>query len=138
MPAEKFKPIIVSVEDDQPTQTLYREIFQDMGIAPEQVVYLSNASQAKAYFGSQEEPPTPSLIMLSVHIGNSGSGLSLLETLKKEDSPYKNTPVTIITGDTRDEVTTACRRLGADHIIEKPFNIEQIEQVLTEVTGNKE
>lgn len=136
MPVERsINPSVVCIEWDKNIQLLLKEIIggmDDIKINPSEIDCISTPHSAQAYFQQQPPDRRPRLIILDLPGSEEFGGLTLLEKLKAKDSPNKDTPITIITADVRPEVKRKCIKLGAAHVIEKPFEITEIEDVVRE------
>ncbi len=64
-------------------------------------------------------------------------GLELIEYLKK-DEQFRDIPVIVITTEGRDKYIIKAKELGAGNYIKKPFQPEQVKQLILEALGVEE
>ncbi|MDX6210511.1 MAG: hypothetical protein QOE24_2902 [Frankiales bacterium] len=77
----------------------------------------------------------PGLILLDLHLGP-GSGLQILDSLRG-NAATATTPIVIVTGDSRIDVTDLHRR-GADAVLVKPYDIAEFGDVVDRFLGTED
>jgi DNA-binding response OmpR family regulator len=114
---------ILVVEDDIDVASLLAAALTRDG---HEVVTTHDAEEALAVLAHYQ----PDALLLDIVLGEL-SGIDLLRQLRKTDTTL---PVVLLTGVTPSELEEA-RHLGVADIIEKPFALSRLPQVLREVSG---
>jgi DNA-binding response OmpR family regulator len=111
---------ILAIEDDIPNATLLRDILEEEGLGT--VSLVRSAEDARIALSEESEPPT--LIILDLDLPGE-HGLAYLETLKSDDSLYRDIPVLVVSSES-DEYEKTCRRFGAADYLKKPYTLDQL------------
>jgi CheY-like chemotaxis protein len=115
---------VLLVEDNPTDVFVIREVVEDCGLN----LYLrvaNNGQDALRYLKElekTEEKSWPVLILLDLNLPKL-SGIDVLRQLRS-DSPWKSTPVIVVTSSTAESDRAAVRRLGAEAYFQKPNNLE--------------
>jgi DNA-binding NarL/FixJ family response regulator len=71
----------------------------------------------------------PDIVLLDINIPG-GSGLGVLRYIKMQ---YPTTVVVMVTNQVGDYYRNACRKLGADHFVDKSSEFEQIPAIISSI-----
>jgi DNA-binding response OmpR family regulator len=122
-PAERGRVLIV--DDEQMIRDVLHEYFEGEGYVVDAVSRLADAAQCIA-------AAPPSLILLDLMLPD-GSGADLLRE-RVTDPVLSNIPVVVLSAATRDRLAEA-RRLGADALISKPFDLNALGDLVESFVG---
>jgi len=112
---------IIAIDDDKTVRLLVSRCLEKEG---HQVLAAENAEQGMLII-TQENPD---LILLDVMMPGM-SGLELCAKLKNEPAT-KSIPVFMLTGKTQEKDINEALSSGADNYISKPFNPQQLSQII--------
>jgi DNA-binding response OmpR family regulator len=118
---------IMVVEDDIQVASLLAAALTHEG---HEVIAAHDAEEALALLAQHR----PDALLLDVLLGEL-SGIDLLRQLRRTD---KALPVVLLTGLATAKVLKAARQLGVTGILEKPFVLKRLPQVLREALGGKQ
>lgn len=125
--AERDK--IFLVVDDQDLNVLIKEVIKPLGIGEDQVVVFSTLGDIDQLFTTSPKIP-PQLIVWDLDSGPK-NGLTIIQGLKDESSPFKTIPIIVLTVDTRLE--EQFREFDVSIMI-KPFSsIKKFQEVIQNV-----
>ncbi|MEM6728872.1 MAG: sigma-54 dependent transcriptional regulator, partial [Pseudomonadota bacterium] len=114
-------PDILIVDDEKDIRELISDILEDEGFATR---LAANSDEAMGEINTQ----APALLILDIWLKDSRmDGIDILKTVKR-DNP--DVPVVIISGHGNIEIAVAAIKQGAYDFIEKPFNIDQLLDVI--------
>ena len=111
-------PLVLIVDDDQALRDLIREILIDVGY---RAVTAANGSIGLATFRSAE----PDLVLLDVAMPVM-DGLTFLRR-RSDEACRPTVPVVVMSAENRER---EARRLGAQQFVAKPFDVEDILDVV--------
>jgi CheY-like chemotaxis protein len=111
---------VLLVEDEPDILTLLGDLFEEEGLAT------TRAASAEAALELLRGGLAPDLVLLDLLLPGM-RGDELLRILR-EDPAWRGIPVAVMTGDRRG--FDRLRRLGASEIVEKPFSLERLNEVV--------
>lgn len=119
--AEHYLPerTVLIVEDEIDIRDILRDLVTDMGYKS---ILASNATEGLEIVKSKEIHAVLADVMMPKFSG--------LDFLKAVRALGYQTPVSFITGMNNDETLLTALRLGAFDFIRKPFDVEQVKQVV--------
>jgi CheY-like chemotaxis protein len=118
---------VLLVEDEPDILALLGDLFEDEGLAT------SRAASAEEALALLRRGLRPDLILLDLVMPGM-SGDELLRLL--QDHPdWRKIPVAVMTGNRGG--FEELRRLGADDVVEKPFSLERLNEVLGQLCSGK-
>jgi two-component system response regulator RegA len=115
MDATKEKPAVLAVDDDERFRARLCQALEKRGW---EVWGAADAEQALRV----AEEKSPDLILLDLRMPGD-SGLSVLESLRELDA---NTKIIMLTGYGSIATALQAQKLGADHYLSKPADVDQI------------
>ena len=122
-------PLVIFIDDSKTTLALAGMAADSMSIEAKE--YL----QAEVALAEIKAGMKPDLIItdLNMPIMN---GFEFFEELRKIEST-KNTPCFILSSETKEEIKQQGKALGVTGWISKPFNIPQLQQIITRILDLK-
>ena len=109
-------PLIVLIEDDPDHAELMQRSMAKSGVTSN-LIHLSDGKEAIDYFGSDQPPPLPKLILLDLNLPKV-NGWKVLERLK--NSAYAIVPVVILSSSSDPEDITRSTEMHANSYVSKP------------------
>lgn len=132
------KPVLV-IEDDLSTQDLLGIYLENLGIEKSSLLFAASFQEARDKLQKAKEvKELPQIIFLNLVLSPTEYGLQLLKELKEENSPYKEIPIFIISGDSYPDIEKVCLNAGADGFIPKSFDLEKIKNALLSIQKKEE
>jgi CheY-like chemotaxis protein len=122
-------PVVVSVEDDDGGYIVLRELLQEA--RPEvRVERARNGTEALAKLKELSEDETIQIRLVLLDFRLPGmSGLDVLAAIRDDDS-LRHVPIIVLTGKAREADRIACLEKGAQDYVEKPWDLQALEEVL--------
>lgn len=114
---------ILYIEDEPNDVTLVKLFVQS---TEHNLLVATTADQARCAFSNN-----PDLILIDVLLGHTRAGLSLAREIRQTDS---RTPLIAVTSLSTSEDLAECQRAGFTNILQKPFTINQLEDVIVRYT----
>lgn len=125
--AARKKPCIMIVEDDDRMRELICLLMQGEGF---ETVELGDGIEALSYLAASDvyrrDFSRPDLIVADINMPTY-SGLDLLMGMR--ESKHRP-PVILVTGDGDEDVLREGERLGAAHLVKKPFDVDRFLEVV--------
>jgi|KBSMisStaDraftv2_1062788.scaffolds.fasta_scaffold125370_3 CheY-like chemotaxis protein len=121
--------VVVVVEDDDGGYIVLRELLQEA--RPEvRVERARNGTEALAKLKELSEDGTIQIRLVLLDFRLPGmSGLDVLAAIRDDDS-LRHIPIIVLTGKAREADRIACLEKGAQDYIEKPWDLQGLEEVL--------
>lgn len=97
-----------------------------------------NPGEAQAYlrgagtYGDRAAYPLPDVIVTDLRIG-ADSGITLVEWVRSQTPPVRDTPMIILTGSAPPAEFEAAQRAGAQRVYRKPTRFEDLQQLIEEI-----
>lgn len=110
--------LIYVAEDDEGIREVYECAFASGGY---EMVGFESAEELMEKLKSR----TPDLIVLDIMLSNM-DGLTALENLKADNSPYKKIPVIMISARSEEHIKVKGLTVGAEDFMTKPFGIMEL------------
>ena len=123
---------ILTIDDDAAVQDILKRCFLDLGLNEDELLFVSDTADADQIL--EESDSFPRLIFLNLILGEFDRGIVWLNKVRKDDR-FKRTSIIILSAESRTEVKNTCKILGAGGFIEKPFDLEVVENKVREVLG---
>ena len=76
--------------------------------------------------------PLPDVIITDLRMG-ADSGITLVEWVRSQAPPVRDTPVIILTGSARPPELEAAQRAGAQRVYRKPTRFEDLQKLIEEI-----
>jgi len=127
------------VENDPNDAFLIRRAINSSPYCGSSVV-CRNPSEAKAYlkgagmYRDRELFPIPDVILSDMRMGVE-SGLELVDWVRKQNAPLKDTPFIILTGSSTPLQFDAAQKVGADRVYSKPLRLEDLQELLNKIAA---
>ena len=122
-------PVVMSVEDDDGSYAVLRELLQE-AYPDVRVERARNGSEAlKQLKGMAQDPSVEvRLVLLDVRLPGM-SGFEILTAVRDNES-LRRVPIVVLTGKAEEADRLACLENGAQDYVEKPWDLEGLENVL--------
>ena len=122
-------PVVISVEDDDGSYAVLRELLQE-AYPDVRVERARNGSEAlKKLDGLAQDPNIDvRLVLLDVRLPGM-SGFEILTAVRDNES-LRRVPIVVLTGKAEEADRLACLENGAQDYVEKPWDLEGLENVL--------
>lgn len=117
--------LVLLVEDDQGTRTLYKKIIED-ALKNFDVKFAENGYEAIGIY--KELLPT---LLITDHDMPLMNGIQLVEAIQKKEST-RNVPIIVISAKLTDEITRKYQKLGVDKVIAKPIDHSLLVEMIKE------
>jgi CheY-like chemotaxis protein len=124
-----LQPVVVSVEDDDGSYIVLRELLQ--AVHPEvRVERARNGPEALARLKALAGDSTIEvrLVLLDVRLPGM-SGFEVLAAIRGSE-PLEHIPVVVLTGKAREADRVRCLDKGAQDYVEKPWDLQGLEEIL--------
>jgi len=115
--------VILIVDDEDELRKLYQSVLAP-ALPNFRIINASNGYEAMRAVYNQ----LPSMVITD-HDMPLMSGTQLVEAVRKKDK-YNNVPVLVISGSLDSESIEKYKRLGVHHLIDKPFEIEELSEIV--------
>ena len=122
-------PVVISVEDDNGSYAVLRELLQE-GYPDVRVERARNGSEALKKLNSMAQDPSVEvrLVLLDVRLPGM-SGFEILTAVRDNES-LRRVPIVVLTGKAEEADRLACLENGAQDYLEKPWDLQGLENVL--------
>jgi len=122
-------PVVISVEDDDGSYAVLRELLQE-GYPDVRVERARNGSEALKKLNSMAQDPSVEvrLVLLDVRLPGM-SGFEILTAVRDNES-LRRVPIVVLTGKAEEADRLACLENGAQDYVEKPGALPGLENVL--------
>lgn len=128
MPLIKQKRILL-VEDDRLVQKIHTGMLQEMGFK----VDLAETGQ-DALIASEKDYP---LILMDIGLPDI-SGIEVITEIRRREGHLRKTPIIALTAYVQAEMKTACINAGANMVINKPVQAEELIKIIMPFVGQNE
>lgn len=97
-----------------------------------------NPSEAKAYlrgagmYADREKYPVPTIILTDLRMDHE-SGMELVEWLREQEPPLRDTKIVILTGSASPLQFEAAQKVGAQRVYRKPNKLEELQVILSDI-----
>jgi len=122
---------VLVVDDSPPMRQVIKKVIQISGFDVGELLEAGNGKEALEVLSSN----WVDVILLDIHMPEM-DGIEMLRRLSEEDL-WKRIPVIVVTTEGREQVIEEAKRLGAKGYVKKPFNPEQIKEILMSVMGQE-
>jgi len=122
---------VLVVDDSPPMRQVIKKVIQISGFDVGELLEAGNGKEALKVLSSN----WVDVILLDIHMPEM-DGIEMLRRLSEEDL-WKRIPVIVVTTEGREQVIEEAKRLGAKGYVKKPFNPEQIKEILMSVMGKE-
>ena len=122
---------VLVVDDSPPMRQVIKKVIQISGFDVGELLEAGNGKEALKVLSSH----WVDVILLDIHMPEM-DGIEMLRRLSEEDL-WKRIPVIVVTTEGREQVIEEAKRLGAKGYVKKPFNPEQIKEILMSVMGQE-
>ena len=122
---------VLVVDDSPPMRQVIKKVIQISGFDVGELLEAGNGKEALEVLSSH----WVDVILLDIHMPEM-DGIEMLRRLSEEDL-WKRIPVIVVTTEGREQVIEEAKRLGAKGYVKKPFNPEQIKEILMSVMGQE-
>ena len=122
---------VLVVDDSPPMRQVMKKVIQISGFDVGELLEAGNGKEALEVLSSH----WVDVILLDIHMPEM-DGIEMLKRLSEEDL-WKRIPVIVVTTEGREQVIEEAKRLGAKGYVKKPFNPEQIKEILMSVMGQE-
>ncbi len=122
---------VLVVDDSPPMRQVMKRVIQISGFDVGELLEAGNGKEALKVLSSN----WVDVILLDIHMPEM-DGIEMLRRLSEEDL-WKRIPVIVVTTEGREQVIEEAKRLGAKGYVKKPFNPEQIKEILMSVMGKE-
>jgi len=122
---------VLVVDDSPPMRQVMKRVIQISGFDVGELLEAGNGKEALEVLSSH----WVDVILLDIHMPEM-DGIEMLRRLSEEDL-WKRIPVIVVTTEGREQVIEEAKRLGAKGYVKKPFNPEQIKEILMSVMGKE-
>ncbi|RLA80232.1 MAG: response regulator [Deltaproteobacteria bacterium] len=122
---------VLVVDDSPPMRQVMKKVIQISGFDVGELLEAGNGKEALKVLSSH----WVDVILLDIHMPEM-DGIEMLRRLSEEDL-WKRIPVIVVTTEGREQVIEEAKRLGAKGYVKKPFNPEQIKEILMSVMGQE-
>ena len=122
---------VLVVDDSPPMRQVIKKVIQISGFDVGELLEAGNGKEALKVLSSN----WVDVILLDIHMPEM-DGIEMLRRLSEEDL-WKRIPVIVVTTEGREQVIEEAKRLGAKGYVKKPFNPEQIKEILMSVMGQE-
>jgi CheY-like chemotaxis protein len=128
--------LILLVEDDANDAFFIERALRDLGFNGK-LKHLTDTKVARAYvagqgdYGDRAKFPLPDIVISDSALSGRGSGIELLEWMRKE-SDAKDVPFVILSGEVTPEVRERAQAAGVELILQKGSNFRDTERALRE------
>ena len=122
---------VLVVDDSPPMRQVIKKVIQISGFDVGELLEAGNGKEALKVLSSH----WVDVILLDIHMPEM-DGIEMLRRLSEEDL-WKRIPVIMVTTEGREQVIEEAKRLGAKGYVKKPFNPEQIKEILMSVMGQE-
>ncbi|RLA97729.1 MAG: response regulator [Deltaproteobacteria bacterium] len=122
---------VLVVDDSPPMRQVMKKVIQISGFDVGELLEAGNGKEALEVLSSH----WVDVILLDIHMPEM-DGIEMLRRLSEEDL-WKRIPVIVVTTEGREQVIEEAKRLGAKGYVKKPFNPEQIKEILMSVMGQE-
>ena len=122
-------PVVISVEDDDGSYSVLRQLLQEAH--PDvRVERARNGSEALKKLNSMAQDPSVEvrLVLLDVRLPGM-SGFEILTAVRDNES-LRRVPIVVLTGKAEEADRLACLENGAQDYVEKPWDLQGLENVL--------
>ncbi len=120
----------VLIVDDSPSmRQVIKKVIQISGFDVGELLEAGSGKEALEVLSSN----WVDVILSDIHMPEM-DGIEMLRRLSEEDL-WKRIPVIMVTTEGREQVIEEAKRLGAKGYVKKPFNPEQIKEILMSVMG---
>jgi len=122
----------VLIVDDSPSmRQVIKKVIQISGFDVGELLEAGNGKEALEVLSSN----WVDVILSDIHMPEM-DGIEMLRRLSEEDL-WKRIPVIMVSTEGREQVIEEAKRLGAKGYVKKPFNPEQIKEILMSVMGKE-
>ena len=125
-----IKPLVLLVEDDQDTATLYSAMLSAEGF---EVVSCQGSGQARNWWASSDR--RPAVVVLDVRLPD-GNGLDLCDDLCREGGDLPAPPVLVLSAHGDPRLPLRCRQAGAQAFLDKVSDLDKFVQKVKELHAN--
>ena len=122
---------VLVVDDSPPMRQVIKKVIQMSGFDVGELLEAGNGKEALEVLSSN----WVDVILSDIHMPEM-DGIEMLRRLSEEDL-WKRIPVIVVTTEGREQVIEEAKRLGAKGYVKKPFNPEQIKEILMSVMGQE-
>ena len=122
---------VLVVDDSPPMRQVMKKVIQISGFDVGELLEAGNGKEALKVLSSNWVD-----VILSDLYMPEMDGIEMLRRLSEEDL-WKRIPVIVVTTEGREQVIEEAKRLGAKGYVKKPFNPEQIKEILMSVMGKE-
>ncbi len=122
---------VLVVDDSPPMRQVIKKVIQISGFDVGELLEAGNGKEALEVLSSNWVD-----VILSDLYMPEMDGIEMLRRLSEEDL-WKRIPVIMVTTEGREQVIEEAKRLGAKGYVKKPFNPEQIKEILMSVMGKE-
>ena len=122
---------VLVVDDSPPMRQVMKKVIQISGFDVGELLEAGNGKEALKVLSSN----WVDVILLDIHMPEM-DGIEMLRRLSEEDL-WKRIPVIMVTTEGREQMIEEAKRLGAKGYVKKPFNPEQIKEILMSVMGQE-
>lgn len=130
MTSENLFSVLIIESDPQIEDILKRVLIED-GVPAEQLI---TASTQKEVYQKLLDPRATRLTAVLFDLDlKELDGFMLLRDLRRGDSPNKDTPIIVLSGENDESIEQYCRQNLKASYIKKPFEIEEIPMALKEI-----
>src|SRR5205085_8031407 len=85
-------------------------------------------------YGDRSKYPMPDIILTDLRMENE-SGIELVEWIRQQDPPLRDTKILILTGSASQLQFDAAERVGAQGVYRKPTRLEHLEELLASIAA---
>src|SRR5437868_3598367 len=85
-------------------------------------------------YADRSKYPLPDVVLTDLRMGNE-SGLDLVEWIRQQPSPLRETKVVILTGSASAIQFEAAEKIGAQKVYRKPTRLEDLRDLMTDVAA---
>lgn len=99
-----------------------------------------NPSEAKAYlkgagmYSDRKKYPWADVVITDLDLGDE-TGINLVEWIRQQEPPLRDTPVLILTGRATSTQWEAAQKVGAQKVYRKPSRLEEMEELLRTIVA---
>lgn len=128
--------VILLVEDDENDAFFISRALKELGFDG-QLKHFTDTDLARSYiagageFGNRDKHPAPDVVISDSALSGRGSGIDLLEWVRKEPAS-KDTPFVILSGEVRPEARARAEAAGVQLILQKGSNFRDTAKALRE------
>src|SRR4051812_18889715 len=85
-------------------------------------------------YADRRRYPLPKVVITDLRMG-AESGIELVDWIRKQDSPLKETTVIILTGSASELQFDAAEKVGAQRVYRKPTKLEDLQELLNSIAA---